>query len=308
MNKIDRRPQFTRLLKRNGVKSYVGFRPDRRFQVLRKGSSRSHWKDPYHWLLTISWTQFLVVIAIVYVTANILFALAYLAGGDGIENARSGSFFDAFFFSVQTMASIGYGAMYPRTTYANIIVTIEALAGLMGLAMGTGLMFARFSRPTARVLFSRVAVITSYNGVPTLMFRAANERHNQILEAQVKVTMLRDEVTSEGEAMRRFHDLKLVRSETSIFALTWTVMHVIDKSSPFYGMTPESLAQENLELIVTLTGLDETVSQTINARHSFIAKEILWNMRFVDILSVMPDGSRCIDYSRFHDVVPMEGN
>lgn len=308
MNKIDRRPQFTRLLKRNGVKSYVGFRPDRRFQVLRKGSSRSHWKDPYHWLLTISWTQFLVVIAIVYVTANILFALAYLAGGDGIENARSGSFFDAFFFSVQTMASIGYGAMYPRTTYANIIVTIEALAGLMGLAMGTGLMFARFSRPTARVLFSRVAVITSYNGLPTLMFRAANERHNQILEAQVKVTMLRDEVTSEGEAMRRFHDLKLVRSETSIFALTWTVMHVIDKSSPFYGMTPESLAQENLELIVTLTGLDETVSQTINARHSFIAKEILWNMRFVDILSVMPDGSRCIDYSRFHDVVPMEGN
>lgn len=305
MNKIDRRPQFTRLLKRNGVKSYVGFRPDRRFQVLRKGSSRSHWKDPYHWLLTISWTQFLVVIAIVYVTANILFALAYLAGGDGIENARSGSFFDAFFFSVQTMASIGYGAMYPRTTYANIIVTIEALAGLMGLAMGTGLMFARFSRPTARVLFSRVAVITSYNGVPTLMFRAANERHNQILEAQVKVTMLRDEVTSEGEAMRRFHDLKLVRSETSIFALTWTVMHVIDKSSPFYGMTPESLAQENLELIVTLTGLDETVSQTINARHSFIAKEILWNMRFVDILSVMPDGSRCIDYSRFHDVVPI---
>ncbi len=305
MNKIDRRPQFTRLLKRNGVKSYVGFRPDRRFQVLRKGSSRFYWKDPYHWLLTISWAQFLTVIAIVYVAANVLFALAYLAGGDGIENARSGSFFDAFFFSVQTMASIGYGAMYPRTTYANIIVTIEALAGLMGLAMGTGLMFARFSRPTARVLFSRVAVITSYNGLPTLMFRAANERHNQILEAQVKVTMLRDEVTSEGQAMRRYHDLKLVRSETSVFALTWTVMHVIDEKSPFYGMTPESLAQENLELIVTLTGLDETVSQTINARHSFIAKEILWNMRFVDILSVMPDGSRCVDYSRFHDVIPM---
>lgn len=305
MKKTDRRPQFLRLMNRNSVKSYLGFRPNRPFQVLRLGSSRSRWNDPYHWLLTISWPQFLIVIAIVYVAANVLFALAYLAGGEGIENARSGSFFDAFFFSVQTMASIGYGAMYPRTPYANIIVTIEALAGLMGLAMGTGLMFARFSRPTARVLFSRVAVITSYNGSPTLMFRAANERHNQILEAEIKVTMLRDEITSEGHVMRRFRDLKLVRSETSIFALTWTVMHVIDETSPFYGMTPESLAQENLELIVTLTGLDETVSQTIHARHSFIVEEILWNMRFVDILSVMPDGARSVDYSRFHDVMPM---
>lgn len=305
MSKTDRPPQFPRLMNRNGVKSSLGFRPNRPFQVLRKGSSHSHWRDSYHWLLTISWPQFLIVIAIVYVAANVLFALAYLAGGDCIENARSGSFFDAFFFSVQTMASIGYGAMYPRTTYANIIVTIEALAGLMGLAMGTGLMFARFSRPTARVQFSRVAVITSYNGLPTLMFRAANERHNQILEAEIKVTMLRDEITSEGHIMRRFHDLKLVRSETSIFALTWTVMHVIDQTSPFYGITPESLNQENLELIVTFTGLDETVSQTIHTRHSFLAEEILWNMRFIDIISVMPDGSRSIDYARFHDVIPM---
>ncbi|MCL1475606.1 ion channel [Argonema antarcticum] len=299
---MKRRPKFLRIFDRDRPLTRSR---DRSLNVIRKGSSHSRWRDPYHLLLIVSWPKFLAIISLYYVVANALFALAYLAGGDCIENAHPGSFADAFFFSVQTMASIGYGAMYPRTYYANLVVAIEALAGLMALSMATGLMFARFSRPTARVLFSRVAAIAPHHGVPTLMFRAANERHNQILSAEMRVSLLRDEVTAEGQAMRRFYDMKLLRSNTPIFMLTWTVMHPIDEMSPLYGLTAESLAEANFDLIVTLTGLDETVSQTIHARHYFGAQDIRWNMRFVDILSRMPDGLLAIDYTNFHDVTPL---
>jgi inward rectifier potassium channel len=240
-----------------------------------------------------------------YVAINTLFAFLYLAGGDSIKNARPGSFLDAFFFSVQTMATIGYGALYPQTDYANILVAIEALLGLLGVAMGTGLMFARFSRPTARVLFSRVVVVAPHNGVPTLMLRVANERRNQILEAQIALSLLRDEVTAEGQFMRRFYDLKLVRSQTRIFALSWMVMHHIDENSPLYGATPESLAEAETDIVVTLTGLDETVTQTVHARHYYITEEILWNMRFVDVFTKKPDGRRLLDFNHFHDVTPL---
>lgn len=271
--------------------------------IVRLGSSPLGFSDLYHQLLTLSWCGFFCRIALLYVISNALFALVYLAGGDCIANAQSGNFKDAFFFSVQTMATIGYGAMYPRTSYANIVVAVEALFGLLGVAMITGLAFARFSRPTARVLFSSVAVIAPQNGVPTLMYRTANQRYNQILEAQQRLTLLRDEFTAEGQFMRRFYDLNLVRSRTPIFALTWTVMHVIDESSPLYGLTAEDLVNHQIEILVTMTGIDETVSQTIHARHSYVAGEILWNMRFVDILSKSPDGGRAVDYNRFHDVI-----
>jgi inward rectifier potassium channel len=290
-----RLPSPVRIIKQNGRLNIVGM-----------GAWYSYWRDPYHLLLTISWSGFLTMIALGYFVANALFALAYLAGGNCIANARPGNFLDAFFFSVQTMASIGYGVMYPLTAYANAMVAIEALAGLMGLAMGSGLMFARFSQPTARVLFSRVAVIVPFNRVPTLMFRAANQRRNQILEAQMRVRLTRDEVIVEGEFMRRVYDLKLVRSQNPLFSLSWTAMHPIDEHSPLYGATPETLAAAETVLIITLTGIDETVSQTLHARHTYAAHEILWNMRFADILSRMPDGQRHIDYTRFHDVIPRE--
>lgn len=295
MNKVHRQAPAPRMINRAG-----------NFNVVRKGISNSHWGDLYHLLLTLSWPKFLALIGLGYLVANSFFALAYLAGGDGIENAQPGNFPDAFFFSVQTMASIGYGAMFPKTAYANTLVTIEALLGLMGLAMATGLVFARFSLPKARVMFSRVAVITPYNHVPTLMFRVANERQNWILEAQVRVTLVRSEITAEGEAMRRFYDLQLLRSQTPLFALTWTVMHPIDENSPLYGMTPEQMIEDDMEVVVTLTGIDETVSQAIHSRHSFIAGEIFWNMRFVDILSKTQNGRRSIDYSRFHDILPLD--
>lgn len=248
---------------------------DGRLNIVGMGKWYSYWRDPYHLLLTIPWSGFLALTVFGYLIANALFALAYLAGGDGIENARPGNFFDAFYFSVQTMATIGYGAMHPRTDYANVVVTIEALTGLMGLTVGTGLMFARFSQPTARVMFSSVAVITPYDGVPTLMFRAANQRRNQILEAQMRVRLMRDEVSIEGQFMRRVYDLRLLRSQNPMFSLSWTAMHPIDEQSPLYGVTPELLDQAETSLVVTLSGLDETVSQTIYARHTYVCRDIL---------------------------------
>lgn len=290
MNKIYRRASAPRMISRDGG-----------FNVLRKGVSNNPWRDMYHFLHTVSWPKFLGVITAAYILVNALFALAYTVCG-GVENARRGNFFDAFFFSVQTMASIGYGAFYPKSIFANILVTIEALIGLLWIAMATGLMFARFSVAKARVMFSRVAVILPYNGVPTLMFRVANERQNWILEAQVRLTLVRTEISKEGDVMRRFYDLPLVRSYSPLFSLSWTVMHTIDEDSPLYGVTPEVMIDNEMELLATFTGLDETVAQTIHTRHSFIPDEILWNMRFVDILSKTKDGRRSIDYSRFHDV------
>ncbi|WP_138498001.1 ion channel [Nostoc sp. PA-18-2419] len=279
---------------------------DGKFEIMGMGVWYSYWREPYHLLLTIPWTGFLILIFLFYVTINALFALFYLVGGDCIANARPGSFLDVFFFSVQTLASIGYGAMYPKTTYANIIVTIEAMMGLVGIALMTGLAFARFSRPTARVIFSRVAVITAHDAKPTLMFRTANQRRNMILEAQMRVYLMRDEITAEGLFMRRIYDLQLLRNQTPSFSLSWSVVHVIDEFSPLYGMTAESLIQTNSMLMISLSGIDETVAQIVNARHSYSAKEILWNNRFVDIFHETPDGHRYIDYNGFHDVLPLD--
>ena len=278
---------------------------DGRLNIEGQNKWYSYWRDPYHLLLTLPWPWFLGLVSLGYVVSNALFAVAYLIGGDGIANARPGNFFDAFFFSIQTMASIGYGAMYPKSDYANTLVAIESLVGLMVLAMGTGLAFARFSRPTARVVFSQVAVVAPFDGVPTLMFRVANKRRNQILEAQLRLSLVRDEINAEGQFIRRFYQLRLVRSQNPVFILTWLAMHPIDENSPLYGATPEMLATAETMLIVTLTGIDETVSQTIHDRHSYIAPEILWNHRFVDIICRKPDGQRFVDYSHFHNVEPL---
>lgn len=274
--------------------------------VVRLGDTHHPWRDPYHLLLRISWPGFIGLMGLVYLAINSSFAIAFLLGGPGaIANARPGSFADAFFFSVQTLASIGYGAMFPQTLYAHTLVAVEAFIGLLFIAMITGMSFARFSLPTARIIFSNYAVVTGHNGIPTLMFRTANRRHNRILEAQLWATLVRDETTAEGEFFRRFYDLSLARSHTPLFGLSWTAMHPIDPSSPLYGETPQSLAQANAEIIVILTGIDETLSQTIHARHSFVAPEILWNHRFHDILSRTADGRRAIDFGRFHQVDPV---
>ncbi|HEV2551337.1 MAG TPA: ion channel [Stellaceae bacterium] len=275
--------------------------------VRRIAARRSGAADLYHRLLTIPWPGFFAAIAIAYGLFNIVFGMLYALQPGAVANAHPGSFGDAFFFSVQTMATIGYGDMHPATFYANAVVTVEVLLGMTGLALATGLMFARFSRPTARVIFSRKAVIAPYNGAPTLMFRAANQRRNQILEAQISVAMLRNEVTAEGKVMRRFYDLALARSRTPMFSLTWTVMHELDEKSPFYRCTSQSLEASEAEIVITLIGIDETFAQTIHARHTYGGADIVWNHRFADILSRLEDGTRVIDYRRFDELVPIAG-
>jgi inward rectifier potassium channel len=274
-------------------------------EVLAIGLHRPWFRDLYHFALRVSWWRFLVLGIVLYAAANALFALIYLIPGDAITNAQPGSFTDAFFFSIQTMATIGYGVMSPATFYGNLIVTLETGFGLIFLAVATGLVFARFSRPTARILFSRVAVIAPHNGVPTLTLRLANERRNQILQAEVSLALLRDERTKEGEMIRRFYDLKLARHRSPVFALTFTVMHPIDDDSPLDGATPATLQAQNAELVVTATGIDETIAQPVHARTSYLAGEILWDHRFTDLFGWTEDGRRVIDYRRFHDTIPL---
>lgn len=274
--------------------------------VVRLGIRPTPFTDLYHALMAAPWRALLGVILVAYLALNVLFACLYLLGGDCVENTRPGSFRDMFFFSVQTMATIGYGKMVPRTTWAHAVVSVEALCGLVGTAMATGLMFAKFSRPSARVLFSRVAVFTRRDGVESFMFRMANERGNQIAEATVRVVLSRNEVTHEGERVRRFHDLTLARDRNAAFTLSWTVVHQISRASPLHDATRESLAASNALFILSVIGVDDTSGQTIHARHVYTPEELRWDERFVDIVSELPDGRRQIDYTRFHDTRPAE--
>jgi inward rectifier potassium channel len=274
-------------------------------EVVSLGLRRAFWRDAYATLLSMSWPRFFGLLLLGYLAVNASFALAYASLGQAIDNARPGSLLDAFFFSVQTLATIGYGKMAPATTAANVLVSVEALLGMVGLTVTTGVVFARFARPTARVLFSEVAVIRPWEGVPSLMFRMANERGSQIAEARLKVTFLREATTAEGERIRRVHDLRLLRSESAVFTLTWTVIHPITAESPLFGETEQSLRAQRADLVVSLTGLDDGLSQTVHARHGYAAEAIRWNARLVDILHAEPDGTRVLDYRRFHDVEPL---
>lgn len=276
------------------------------FNTIRVDDPAFHLSDLYHFLMVAPWSLFLSLVVGVYLTTNLLFAGLYRLGGDCIINARPGSFADAFFFSVQTLATIGYGTMGPGTTYAHVLVTVEALLGLLVAAMSTGLMFAKFARPTARVQFSKVALITPRNGKPHLVFRVANVRGNQIVEATLRVILMRFEMTAEGERLRRLIDLPLVRSQNPIFALSWTVMHEIDAQSPLHGLPLQALREDRAELLVTMVGIDGTFAQTIHARHSYTMDELIPDARFVDLIQELPDGRRGVDLRLLSDHVPLE--
>jgi inward rectifier potassium channel len=261
--------------------------------------------DFYHFVMDARWSIVLVFIAVAYIVTNTIFASLYLLGGDCIIAAQPGSFSDAFFFSVQTMATIGYGAMAPKTMYAHLLVTVEAIIGLFGVALATGVVFAKFARPTARVSWSDVALLTTRNGVPHLVFRVANARENQIVEASIRLSVLKFEVTSEGERMRRYFDMSLVRSQNPIFAMTWTVMHPIDENSPLHGMTFADMVAGRIEILAILTGLDSTFGQTIHARFAYSTEDFRENARFKDIVVEMPNGMRQVNLDRISDWEPM---
>ncbi|HVV50762.1 MAG TPA: ion channel [Polyangia bacterium] len=271
------------------------------------GVERAPHKDLYHFVLGRSWPSFFLLVALVFALANVLFAWLYLAEPGSVANVRPGSFEDAFYFSVQTLATIGYGGMYPASRYGHLVVALEAVVGILMVALITGITFTRFARPTARVLFSDKVVISPRDGVPHLMFRMANWRRNRIVEARLSVVMLVTERTREGEVMRRQIDLPLVRDKTTVFFLTWSAMHLIDEKSPFFGA--EALARlraQQAEIYLGLTGLDETIGQVIHVRKQYLLEDIVPGARFADVLSTDERGTRIIDYRKFHDVVPID--
>lgn len=274
---------------------------DGRVLVPRIGVERRALNDVYYSLLHLRWGWLIPLLFAIYLLIVTVFALLYRLDPSGVANARPDAFADYFFFSVYTLATIGYGTFAPESLWAHVLVTVEAFTGLLLMAMLTGLTFAKFSRPTARVIFSRHGVVATLDGRETLMLRMANGRDGNVVEATLRLTLVRDVRSAEGVAMRRFYDLPLLRSWTPIFALTWTVYHVIDEDSPMYGLGAAELTASHAELVVTLSGVDETLGQSINARYSYAADDIAWNARFVDVIEQFEHG-RQVNYGRLHDI------
>jgi inward rectifier potassium channel len=281
---------------------------DGSFNVTRQGFGLLGSLAPYHLLLSISWPGFLALFVILYFAFNLLFAVAFVLCGDtallgpGID-MLGGRFSRAFYFSVQTFATIGYGQIGPNGFLPNFIVTIEALIGLMYQALGTGLLFARFSRPRASIVFSRFAVVAPYNDSIALEFRIANRRRNEIIELEAQVLFSAMQPDGRGGRVRRYSALPLERNKVVFFPLSWTIVHPIDAASPLYGKTVEDLQADEAEILVLLSGTDETFEQTVHARSSYRADEIIWNARFRSVF-VQNIGSQRVrvDINRLDDI------
>jgi inward rectifier potassium channel len=282
---------------------------DGSFNVVREGLPFYRSLSPYHALLTISWTRFILLVAAGYLAVNLVFALLYFSSGPhALDGWHTGSSFerfeDAFFFSVQTLATIGYGRMTPNGMMVNVIVTFEALVGLMGFALATGLLFARFSRPTARLVFSHQAVVAPFRGGTALMFRVANERSNQLTEVSATVSLSRLEESPAGP-LRRFHELRLDRSKVVFLPLHWVVVHPIDERSPLAGLGSAEFCAAQSEVLILLSGMDETFAQTVHVRTSYRAEEVVWGARFVDMFLRTEDGLVGVDMRKLHHIEPV---
>ncbi len=254
-------------------------------------------------VIRASWPGFLGALAGAYALTNAAFAALYLAGGDCINAQDPRSFADAFSFSVQTIATIGYGAMSPTTPWANAVVAIESFVGLLAVALASGMCFAKFSRPDARVGFSSVAVVSDREGRPCLMFRIANERNSRIIDARISVYALVDEVTLEGQRMRRFHPLVLERDRSPVFLMSWLVMHPLDRGSPLVGDDPTRLDPAVRSIVVTLSGVEDTFMSTVHRQHHYQPDDVRFGHRFVDMIGD-DNGELTLDHSRLHDTVP----
>jgi len=267
------------------------------------GGRRGGWRDLYHWFLSIPWWGALTTIAALYLSLNALFAVPYMVVG-GIKNAAPGSFLDAFFFSVQTMGTIGYGTMEPETRAANALVVAESVMGLIVIAIATGLVFARFSQTRARVAFSSRVAVTPIDGVPHLMIRVGNERRrNHIVDAVFRLTVMRTVRTAEGVTIYRTVDLPLVRERAPALQRSWMVLHRIEPGSALAGETPESLVASDAELTLAVAGIDDTSLQPVHARHTWLAQSLVFGARLADVISETQAGLT-LDLRRFHDLVP----
>ena len=274
-------------------------------RIIAEGLEHGLWKDFYHNSMTASWPAFFATIAGAFVALNFAFASFYALGDDPIANAKSGSFYDLFFFSVETSSTVGYGDMHPQTLYAHSIATVEGLVAVVLIALMTGLTFARFSRPRARLIFARNPVVAEHNGVPTLIFRLANARNAFISEATAKLWMLSGTETREGRRFVGFKSLRLVKNENPVLALSWTLFHPIDAQSPLFGWPMDDLMASETNFIISIAGFDETSAQTVHARHTFASQDVRPGHEYVDIHSIDEAGIRHIDYAAIHDTRPI---
>ena len=274
-------------------------------QVVTEGIARPIFHDLFHHFMTVSWPRLFFTLAVFFLVFDLLFGFLYYLVPGCIANLNPPGFAGDFFFSVETLATVGYGEMHPETFYGHAVAMIEIFVGLMSLALITGLMFARFSSPRARFLFTKKGVVRPVDGKATLMFRAANERQNVVQDASARLRMLRDEITEEGYRIRRIVELPLLRSQHPMFSLGWTVMHVIDEASPLSSETAESLANSRAMFILSLSGTDENTGQMLMARAEYFSADIFWNATFHDILEEQADGTIHVDYGKFHDIEPL---
>src|SRR5580692_4618551 len=279
---------------------------DGSFNVRRR---RTSWRDihPYLYLVSVSWPWFLAIVFVAYLTANLVFATVYFAFGPGALAGASvpfafGRFMNAFFFSAQTLSTVGYGAVAPRTMSANFVASIEAMIGLMGFAVATGVLFGRVSKPTARIAFSDRILVTPYEQGASIQFRIANLRSNVLMELEAIVMLMTTEGASDVRA-RSFKLLKLERDRIYFFPLTWTVVHPIDETSPLFGLTIEDLKKQQAEFLILIKGFDETFSQTVHARFSYRHDEVVWGGKFAPAFSVEPSGDVLLDVDRVGDLV-----
>jgi inward rectifier potassium channel len=272
--------------------------------ILTEGFRRVVFQDLFHHFMTITWPQLFATFGVFFLAFDALFGLAYYFVPGCIANLNPPGFAGAFFFSVETLATVGYGDMHPQTVYGHSVAMIEIFVGLMSLALITGLMFARFSRPRARFLFSKSMVVRPMDGQRTLILRAANLRLNVIQDASASLYLMRNEVTQEGFRIRRVVDLPLVRSTQPRFNLGWTIMHVLDESSPLACETPESLQKSDAVFVVNMSGIDESTGQMLTARTDYANSDVHWSATFRDILMEDADGTLHIDYAKFDEVEP----
>ena len=272
----------------------------REMQMVRTGLRTRFWQDIYFYTMTMSWLLFFAFYVLFFLALNVLFAGLLMLGDNPVANMPANSFLNAFYFSVETLATVGYGDMHPQTNYGHVIATIEILIGTLSLALITGIMFARFSRPRSSVLFAEHPVSHQSGEHRYLMIRIANSRMNVISEASAKLRFIRDEITPFAGPFRKILDLKLVRDQHPNLILGWTLIHIIDQDSPLFQMTPESLAKANAALILSIEGVDETTNQTQRARNYYDCALIRWNHRYVDIFSMQQGSVQHVDHTKFH--------
>jgi len=275
----------------------------REFKFNRKGVREKPLVDFYHRMMRARWSQFFLYIFIIFFFFNCFFALAYeVLSPEGIANIPFKNFWNYFFFSVQTSASIGYGHFHPVSDSANFLSSLEAFCGLLMNALITGLVFSRFSRPSARILYSQNIIWTNYYGKHALMLRFGNARTNRIYEGHATWVFLKDEVTPEGDNFRRMYDLKLVREKTIVFVLSWTLIHVIDEKSPLFGMNYEELKKSDTSFTVTFSGLDEETSQMLSTHAMYNAKDTVRAKKYTDMMEIESNGMVNIDFSKIDSI------